>query len=93
MRKAAFAFSSVTFAAVASWGTLIAAIWLPVDARALPLVRAAATVSAVALMLMLSLRWLRSEGMGYLLNAMIRQRAKPRARDHCAPTFPMERPR
>lgn len=91
MRKPVFALISVTFAV--SFGVTIAAIWLHVDDRALPVVRTTAVVSAVALMLLLSMRWLRTEGMTYLLNAMISQRAKPATRDRCAPTIPMERPR
>lgn len=92
MRKAAFAFSSVTFVAVASWGTMIAAIWLPVDERALPVVRTTAAVSVVAIMLLCSLRWLRSTGMTYLLNAMISQRARP-SRGRYPQTLPLKRPR
>lgn len=93
MRKPVFALISVMIVSAVSWGVLLASIWLPVDDRALPAVRTTAAVSAVAVMLLLSMRWLRTEGMTYLLNAVITQRARPTSRDRCAPTLPLERPR
>ena len=87
VKKSVFAFMSVTAVTVISWGTLVASVWLPVDARVLPLARSAATVSAVALMLLLSLRWLRGKAMAYMLGAMLSQRAKSRQE---APTRPLK---
>lgn len=90
MRKFTFALISVTSVAAFSWGIMIASIWLPVDERALPAVRSAATVSAVAVMLLLSLRslrgLLRGRGMTYLVDAMLTQRAEARRKP---PTEPL----
>ena len=84
MRKFSFALMTVTFVAVASWGVTLASIWVPVDARALPVVWLAAAVSAVALMFLGSVRRLRNRAMNYLLDAMLTQRARERQ----TPTVP-----
>jgi len=87
MRKYAFALIFVTSVTVISWGTLVANVWLPVDARVLPLARTAATVSAVGLMLLPSLRWLKGKAMAYMLSAMLSQRARSRQEE---PTRPLK---
>lgn len=87
MRKFSFALAAVTFAAAVTWGVIIASIWLPVDARVMPLVRVTAAVSAVALMFLGSARWLACRGIAYLLDLMVTQRAASRTR-RPAPTVP-----
>lgn len=80
----ACAFTAVTMTAAISWAATIASIWLPVDARALPVIRLTAAVSAVALM-----EWLRGGAIKYLLDALLTLRAEPaRKRDRNPPTVP-----
>lgn len=69
-RLFAFAFTAVTVTAAASWIATVASIWLPVDARALPVIRLTAAVSSVALML----QWLKNGAVKYVLDAMLSQR-------------------
>lgn len=90
MRKFSFALAAVMFAAVVTWGVIIASVWLPVDARVMPLVRVTAAVSAVALMFLGSARWLARGGITYLLDLLVTQRAASRTR-RPAPTAPLPR--
>jgi hypothetical protein len=88
-RLFAFAFTAVTVTAAASWAATVASIWLPVDERALPVLRTTAAVSSVALMFMLAMRWLNGGAITYLLDAMLTQRAQNR--DRKPPTIPFPR--
>lgn len=88
MRKMSFALIAVTFIAAFSWGVTLASIWVPVDARALPVIRVTAATSAMALMLLCSLGWLRRRGMKYLMDAMLTQHARSQARERRTATVP-----
>lgn len=73
-RLFAFAFTAVTVTAAVSWGATVASIWLPVDAKALPVIRLTAAVSSVALMA----RWLKNGAIAYLLDVLLSQRDETR---------------
>jgi hypothetical protein len=78
MRRTSFAMIIAAVAAAVSWGVTVAAVWLPVDERALPPVHVTAVTSGVALIALASVRWLSGRAMNYLLDAMLTQRAQTR---------------